>query len=114
MKILLKDFLPNGWNSLSDKSATDLELIHDYIAADSRFYAQIQIERIFKSVQRLSTFPESGRNLPEFPYLPHREVIVGAYRCIYRFEQTDNRVYMVTVVHGSRMLIEGMLDEETV
>jgi len=94
----------------SDKSVTDLELIHDYISADSLFYARIQIERIFKSVERLTAFPESGRKLPEFPYLPYREVIVGSYRCIYLFEYPTDRVYIVTVVHGSRMLIEGMLD----
>jgi len=93
----------------SEKAANDLELIHDYIATDSPFYARLQIERIFKSVERLNSFPESGRRLPEFSYLPHREFIVGAYRCIYRVEQTC--VYMVTVVHGSRMLTEGMLEE---
>ena len=93
----------------SDKAAVDLELIHDFISADSPFYARIQIERIFKTVQRLQTFPASGRTLPEFPYLPYREIIVGSYRCIYLFEYPADRVYMVTVVHGSRMLIEGML-----
>jgi toxin ParE1/3/4 len=66
---------------------------------------------VFKTVERLQTFPESGRTLPEFPYLTYREVIVGSYRCIYLFEPPTNRVYMVTVVHGSRMLLEDMLDE---
>jgi plasmid stabilization system protein ParE len=94
----------------SDKAVIDLELIHDYISADSPFYARVQIERIFKSVERLKSFPESGRTLPEFPYLPYREVIVGSYRCIYLFGQTTDYVHLVTVVHGSRMLIEGMLD----
>jgi toxin ParE1/3/4 len=96
----------------SDKAAIDLGLIHEYISADSPFYARIQIERIFKTVNRLQTFPESGRTLPEFPYLPYREVIVGSYRCIYLFECPTNRVCMVTVVHGSRMLIEGLLEEK--
>ena len=93
----------------SDKAVADLELVHDYIAVDSPFYARVQVERIFKSVNRLISFPESGRKLPEFPSLPNREVIVGAYRCIYRFEKTTDRVFMVTVVHGRRMLIEDML-----
>jgi toxin ParE1/3/4 len=96
----------------SNKSANDLELIHEYISADSPFYARVQIERIFKTVTRLQTFPKSGRTLPEFPYLPYREVIVGSYRCIYLFEHPTDSVFMVTVVHGSRMLIEGMLEEK--
>ena len=95
----------------SDKAVTDLELIYDYIAADSPFYARVQIERIFKAVEQLKPFPESGRNLPEFPSFSHREIIVGAYRCIYRFEPTLDRIYMVTVVHGSRMLVEDLLAE---
>lgn len=94
----------------SDKAVADLELIRDYIAADSPFYARVQIERIFNSVDRLSFFPESGRKLPEFPSLQNREVIVGAYRCIYRFEKTTDRLFMVTVVHGRRMLIEDLLE----
>jgi plasmid stabilization system protein ParE len=50
----------------SDKAVTDLELIYDYIAADSPFYARVQIERIFKAIEQLKPFPGSGRNLPEF------------------------------------------------
>jgi addiction module RelE/StbE family toxin len=94
----------------SDKAVADLERIHDYIAADSPFYARVQIERILKSVNRLISFPESGRKLPEFSTLQNREVIVGAYRCIYRFEKATDRLFMVTVIHGHRMLIEDMLE----
>jgi plasmid stabilization system protein ParE len=95
----------------SDKAVTDLELIYDYIAADSPFYARVQIERIFKAIEQLKPFPGPGRNLPELNSLSYREIIVGAYRCIYRFEPTSDLVYMVTVVHGSRMLVEGLLEE---
>lgn len=95
----------------SDKATTDLELIHDYIAADSPFYARVQIERIFRVVERLMVFPESGRTLPEFPHHPHREVIAGTYRCIYRFEPAYDLVSVVTVVHGSRLLFMDMLEE---
>ena len=62
-----------------------------------------------KRSERLITLPESGRTLPEFPLRSYREVIVGSYRCIYCFEPETDRLYMVTVVHGSRMLIEEML-----
>jgi toxin ParE1/3/4 len=36
------------------------------------------------SLRRLEEFPESGRTIPEFPELPHREVIVRPYRFFYR------------------------------
>lgn len=95
----------------SEKAAADLELIYDYIAADSPFYARVQIERIFKTVERLKPFPESGRTLPEFPHHPHREVIAGTYRCIYRIEPALGLIYVVTIIHGSRLLFMGMLEE---
>lgn len=95
----------------SRKSAEDLEAIHDYIATDSPFYARVQIERIFKAVERLADFPESGRPLPEFPQLPYRELIIGSCRCIYRYDGNAGNVIMVTVVHGSRLLIDVMLPE---
>jgi len=43
----------------------DLEGIRDYIAIDSARYAALVIERIVNGVERLSTFPESGRMVPE-------------------------------------------------
>ena len=88
----------------SERAVTDIEDIYDYIAKDSPTFAQYQTERIAASVELLEQFPESGRHLPEFPHLPHRELIVGRYRLIYRFESQRKAVYLVTVVHGSRPL----------
>jgi len=59
----------------------------------------------------LQTFPESGRHLPEFPNLPHREMLLGNYRIIYRYTSEKNSVYVVTVIHGSRLLKEAHLIE---
>ena len=85
-------------------SVSDMVAIHDYISIDSAVYARYQIENICKSVERLRQFPESGRHLPEFTSLPHREIITGSYRVIYRFETKTNEVVVVAVVHGRRLL----------
>ena len=95
----------------SDHALAELEGIFDYIAADSRLYAQYTIQNIFKVSEILQTFPESGRNLPEFPNLPHRELLLGNYRIIYRYTADENSVKVVTVVHGSRLLKENHLTE---
>ena len=34
----------------------------------------------------------------------HREVIVSPYRVIYRYTEKRNRVWVLAVVHGSRLL----------
>lgn len=88
----------------SERAIADMENIYDYIANDSQVYAQLNAETIIKSVERLKRFPGSGRHLPEFPNLPHREVIVGNYRVIYRYNSKSGKVNIVAVVHGSRLL----------
>ena len=93
----------------SEESISDIESIYDYITRDSPLYAKYQVESIYNSVERLHLFPESGRRLPEFPHLPHREVIVGNYRVIYRYDSNSNEVKVVSVVHGSRSLKETLI-----
>lgn len=84
----------------------DLESIYDFISRDSATYAKRVVQRITEVVGRLHTFPESGRHLPEFPQLPHREVIVGNYRTVYRYLPAIKEVRILSVVHGSRLMSE--------
>ena len=93
----------------TEKSVADLEDIFDYIAIDSPFYAQHQVEKIIASVERLLTFPDSGRHLPEFPESPLREIIVDPYRIVYR--TTNSKIFIVAVIHGKRLLREGTLEQ---
>ena len=95
----------------SHHALTELEGIFDYIALDSRLYAQYTVQNIFKAAEILQSFPESGRHLPEFPSLPHRELLIGNYRIIYRYTIEENSVKIITVVHGSRLLNETHLAE---
>jgi len=52
-------------------------------------------------LRRLEEFPESGRRIPEFPALPHREVIFPLYRFFYRPE--GEVVWIVAVWHGAQL-----------
>ena len=54
-----------------------------------------------KSLRRLELFPDSGRRIPEFPELPHREVIVSPYRFFYRV--VGKSVWVVSVWHGAQL-----------
>lgn len=58
-------------------------------------------DRAEKILRRLELFPESGRNIPEFPELPHREVIVRPYRFFYQV--VDETVWIVAVWHGAQL-----------
>jgi addiction module RelE/StbE family toxin len=94
----------------SEDSISDLEGIYDYIARDSPLYARHQAERISDSIERLLQFPDSGRHLPEFQYLPHREVIVDNYRVIYRYDPESDEIVVVSIVHGRRLLTKDFIN----
>jgi len=88
----------------SPQSLHDLEAIRDYVAADSPRYAALVVERIIQGVERLTSFPESGRVVPEGNDPQLREVIVRPYRVVYRLR--PGVVEIATVFRASRMLPE--------
>jgi toxin ParE1/3/4 len=73
-----------------------------YIARDNHSAAARFRVRVERALRRLERFPRSGRRLPEFPGLPHREVIVRPYRFFYRV--TGNAVWVVAVWHGAQLV----------
>ena len=54
-----------------------------------------------KALRRLERFPESGRVVPEFPELRHRELIVPPYRFFYRVK--GKTVWVVGVWHSAQL-----------
>lgn len=78
----------------------DVLHIRDYIAADSPRYARVVAERIVASVDRLRTFPLSGRVVPELGNPMLREVIDAPYRIVYRVR--DDVLEILTVVHAAQ------------
>jgi toxin ParE1/3/4 len=81
-------------------AVADVVQIREYIAQDSRRYASVVAERLLGAVERLPTFPLSGRIVPELNEPTLREVIESPYRIVYRV-RTD-MIEIVTVVHAAR------------
>ncbi len=86
------------------RTLNDLHDVYEFIAKDSRRYAQIQIEDIQNSALNLISFPLMGRIVPEFTHLSYREILVGNYRVIYRFEEDQSLAIIMAVVHGRQLL----------
>jgi addiction module RelE/StbE family toxin len=78
----------------------DLREIKDYIARDSRLYADAAVERIILACEDLPRFPKRGRIVPEVGDPNLRELIVQAYRVVYRIK--PKRIQILTVLHGAR------------
>ena len=72
-----------------------------YIQADNPTAAQNFRERAEKAHRELDRFPDSGRHVPEFPVLPHRELIVNPYRFFYRV--VGDTVWIIAVWHGRQL-----------
>ena len=72
-----------------------------YIRQDNPPAALRFRKRAESVLRRLEKFPDSGRVIPEFPELPHREVIVAPYRFFYRVE--GRFVWIVAVWHGAQL-----------
>ena len=73
----------------------------EYIRQDSPMAASGFRKKVEQVLRRLEEFPESGRSIPEFPGLPHREVIVQPYRFFYRV--VGKTVWLVAVWHSAQL-----------
>ncbi len=86
----------------SPEAVEDLEAIAEYIARDSRFYAQSVVRKLLEMADSLAIFPEMGRVVPELSDKNIRERFVYSYRLIY--EIRDSQIVIVAIVHGKRLL----------
>lgn len=87
----------------SEIAGADLDDIYGYIARDVPYYAELFVDRLIETTDRLEDFPRMGRKVPEADDRDDvRELIVQGYRIIYLL-QTE-QLHILTVIHGSRDL----------
>lgn len=86
----------------SSQALDDLEAIAAYVRRDSIQYASMLLSKLIGAVERLGTYPFSGRSVPECADASLREVICGAYRIVYRLQ--GHEVTVITVHHAARLL----------
>ena len=89
----------------------DLQAIKAFIARDAPATATAFIRGIRNSVGQLRGFPESGGVVAEVGEPNIRELIHGNYRVIYRV--ANDRVEILTVFHGSKILDRSDLPDDT-
>lgn len=86
----------------------DLKDIYDYIAKDSKYYAQKISKDIVAKSEILKDFRKLGRVSPEIDDPNVREILVYSYRLIY--EVLPNSIQVLALIH-SRQNFTGKLDE---
>lgn len=86
----------------------DLKDIHDYIARDSKYYAQKVAQDIVDKSGKLKLFPEIGRIVPEIDDPTIRELFIYSYRLIY--EVLHNGAQILALVHNKRNFTGNLND----
>jgi toxin ParE1/3/4 len=85
----------------------DLKQIHDFIARDSRYYAEkVSLEIVEKSAI-LNSFPDAGRIVPEIKDPNIRELFVYSYRLIY--ERFPDKIEILALIHGKRNFMKDFV-----
>lgn len=81
---------------------SDLDAIHDFIAADSPHYATVVVDRLTARCAQICAFPYSGEIVPEYEREDIREVITYSYRMIYLIDEPVT--WILAIVHGAKPL----------
>jgi toxin ParE1/3/4 len=84
-----------------DQAIADLESIYDWIAQDSPFTAKHVVDRLFESIELLTSFPRMGHVghttgtfewvVPRLPYV-----------VVYEVDEPGSRVIVAAVFHGAQ------------
>ncbi|MBT4089973.1 MAG: type II toxin-antitoxin system RelE/ParE family toxin [Calditrichaeota bacterium] len=87
------------WSPLAQHKLTD---IADYIAQDKPGAALKWVETVLDQVENLSSFPNSGRAVPELDNEQYKELIIGNYRVIYKI--TEKQIQILTIRNFKQLL----------
>jgi len=93
----------------SEPAKSDLRAIHDFIAHDSRHYANKVAQDIREKTDVLNEFPKAGKKVPKLNDEAIRELSFYSYRIIYEFK--NHSVFVLAVVHKRRDLQPEMIGQ---
>ncbi len=86
----------------TDRAIEDLETIYTFAGQTFTEYGRLTAAKIVEAIEQLSTFPLSGRVVPEFGKDDRREIIRAPFRIMYRVR--EDAVEVITIHHSSRLL----------
>ena len=98
---------------ITQSAESDVEEIWTYIAADSPVEASKFILQLEAQMRTIERFPQRCPLIPENELLgtEYRQLLYGNYRTIFRI--SGKTVYVLRVVHGSRLLDSSMFEGPT-
>lgn len=85
----------------------DMDEIAEYIAISNLSAAKKLVKTIFRKINRLENFPESGKKPLELANLNYREVIVNPCRIFYKID--GDKIFILHVMRQERDLRRFLL-----
>ena len=85
----------------------DMDEIAEYIAISNLSAAKKLVKTIFRKINRLENFPESGKKPLELANLNYREVIVNPCRIFYKIDR--DKIFILHVMRQERDLRRFLL-----
>ena len=92
--------------SWSPTARLDLRAISAFISEDDPQAARKFVRSLFRAVEQLQSFPDSGRIVPEFDDPNIREVIRKPCRIVYRVNRGQHITDIARVWHAARGIPE--------
>ncbi|MFQ5651778.1 MAG: type II toxin-antitoxin system RelE/ParE family toxin [bacterium] len=89
----------------SSRAKADLAECVKFIAYDKPQAARKWAAHIRQSVLKLSDHPKIGRAVPEYGDESIRDIIKGQYRIVYKIDEKNDTVVIVTIHHTKRLLL---------
>jgi toxin ParE1/3/4 len=86
----------------TERALEQLREIGAYIALENQDAAKLLVEKVRDATDRLESFPESGRKVPEYMSLPHREIVIPPCRVFYRIQ--GKTVWIIHVTRSERII----------
>ena len=91
---------------LYPRAYRDMEEIYRYIAIEKQVpeNAKAQTDRIWRAIKKLETFPSSHQDRLEGKYAGkgYKQLLVDNYMAIYKIDETEKTVYVITVQYQGR------------
>ena len=93
---------------INPKAIRELDSIYEYIANEKLApeNAKGQIDRIKKAILSLDSFPQSHQERSEGRYAGknYRQLLIDNYIAIFRIDEPNKTVYVVTIQYQGRNL----------
>src|SRR5262245_45672725 len=93
----------------TEPALSDLDTVADYIALDNPEAARNLLQRVFRHVEQLAKYRDSGSRPKELGTSRYRQIIEPPCRVFYRYD--GKRVFVLYVTRGEMRLRRSQLVE---